>query len=166
MDTFGLGGADAEALSIDQWSARLFEDTVAAGADAKKAANWIQNDVGRLRGETDGHALDPQHLADLIHMVDAGEIGSSAARQVLPHVYESGRSPRSLVEELGLAQVSDSSELESIVTTVISQNPAPVADYRNGKLTAINFLKGQVMKASRGKANPNVAEELLKQHLS
>jgi aspartyl-tRNA(Asn)/glutamyl-tRNA(Gln) amidotransferase subunit B len=165
MSSFGLGAADAEALSIDQWSARLFEDTVGAGADAKKAANWIQNDVGRLRGETDGHALDPRYLADLIRMVDDGQIGISAARQVLPRVYELGRSPQSLVAELGLAQVSDSTELEAIVQQVLADNPAPVADYRSGKVTAINFLKGQVMKATRGKANPNVAEELLRRRL-
>jgi len=165
MTSFGLGAADAEALSIDQWSARLFEDTVAAGADAKKAANWIQNDVGRLRGDTDGHTLDAQHLADLIRMVDNGEIGISAARQVLPRVHESGRSPQALVTELGLTQVSDSSELEAIVQQVIADNPTPVADYRSGKLSAINFLKGQVMKATRGKANPGVAEDLLKKSL-
>jgi aspartyl-tRNA(Asn)/glutamyl-tRNA(Gln) amidotransferase subunit B len=166
MESFSLGRADATALSEDQWAAHLFEDTVAAGADAKKAANWIQNDVGRLRDDTsDGHQFDAKHLAELIRLVDDGVIGISAARQVLPQVFESGRSPRGLVEELGLAQVSDSSELDGIVRDVLEQNPAPVADYRSGKLTAMNFLKGQVMKASRGKANPAVAEELLKRHL-
>jgi aspartyl-tRNA(Asn)/glutamyl-tRNA(Gln) amidotransferase subunit B len=166
MEAFALGRADATALSEDQWAAHLFEDTVAAGADAKKAANWIQNDVSRLRDEaSDGHALDAAHLAELIRLVDDGVISISAARQVLPKVFESGRSPRGLVEELGLAQVSDSSELDAIVRDVLEQNPAPVADYRSGKLTAMNFLKGQVMKASRGKANPTVAEELLKRHL-
>ncbi|MBV8718632.1 MAG: Asp-tRNA(Asn)/Glu-tRNA(Gln) amidotransferase subunit GatB [Chloroflexi bacterium] len=165
--TFGLGTADASALSIDQWAARLFEDTVAAGADPKKAANWIQNDVSRLHDETssDGHTLDAAHLAELLRLVDDGVIGISAARQVLPSVYQSGRSPRTLVDELGLAQVSDSSALEASVREVLAANPAPVADYRSGKLTAINFLKGQVMKATRGKANPAVAEDLLKKLL-
>jgi aspartyl-tRNA(Asn)/glutamyl-tRNA(Gln) amidotransferase subunit B len=168
MQTFALGPADADALATDQWAARLFEDTVAAGADAKKAANWIQNDVNRLRGESaaDGHALDPTHLAELLRLVDDGVIGISAARQVLPSVYESGRSPRALVDELGLAQVSDTSALESAVREVLAANPAAVSDYHSGKLTAINFLKGQVMKATRGKANPTVAEDLLKQLLT
>jgi aspartyl-tRNA(Asn)/glutamyl-tRNA(Gln) amidotransferase subunit B len=166
METFGLGRVDAEALSVDQWAARLFEDTVAAGADAKKAANWIQNDVGRLREDTSvGHRFDASHLAELLRLVDDGVISISAARQVLPTVFESGRSPRTLVEELGLAQVSDTTALDAIVGEVIAANPAPVADYRSGKLTAINYLKGQVMKASRGKANPAVAEDLLKRHL-
>jgi aspartyl-tRNA(Asn)/glutamyl-tRNA(Gln) amidotransferase subunit B len=163
--TFGLGAYDAEALSADPWAARLFEDTVAAGADAKKAANWIQNDVARLRDASDGHVLEPAHLAELLRLVDDGVIGISAARQILPTVYASGRSPRTLVDEQGLAQVSDTAALEQTVREVLTANPAPVADYRSGKLTAINFLKGQVMKASRGKANPSVVEELLKELL-
>jgi aspartyl-tRNA(Asn)/glutamyl-tRNA(Gln) amidotransferase subunit B len=168
MAAFGLGAADAEALSGEQWASKLFEETVAAGADAKKAANWIQNDVARLRDESsgDGHNFDPHHLAELLRLVDDGVIGISAARQVLPTVYESGRAPRELVAELGLAQVSDTSELETVVREVLGANAAPVADYRSGKLTAINFLKGQVMKATRGKANPAVAEDLLKRLLS
>ncbi|HEX8969045.1 MAG TPA: Asp-tRNA(Asn)/Glu-tRNA(Gln) amidotransferase subunit GatB [Chloroflexota bacterium] len=163
---FGLGAYDAEALSSDQWAARLFEDTVAAGADAKKAANWIQNDVARVRGDSDGRALEPRHLAELIHLVDEGVIGISAARQLLPSVYDTGRSPRALVDEQGLAQVSDVSALEASVREVLAGNPAAVADYRAGKVSAINFLKGQVMKATRGKANQSVVEDLLRKALS
>jgi aspartyl-tRNA(Asn)/glutamyl-tRNA(Gln) amidotransferase subunit B len=166
MESFGLGAYDADALSTDQWAAHLFEETVQAGADAKKVANWVQNDVARLRGDTDGRVLAPSHLAELIRLVDDGVIGISAARQLLPSVYESGKSPRALVDELGLAQVSDSSALEQAVREVLQANPAAVADYKSGKLTVINFLKGQVMKATRGKANQGVAEDLLKRLLS
>jgi aspartyl-tRNA(Asn)/glutamyl-tRNA(Gln) amidotransferase subunit B len=167
MAAFGLGAYDAEQLSTDLGSAELFEATVSAGADAKKAANWIQNDVARLRADSaaNGH-LEPGHLAELIGLVDAGRIGISAARQVLPEVLRTGKSPAVLVEELGLAQVSDTAALEEAVRGAIEANPAAVADYRAGKATAINFLKGQVMKATRGKANPAVAEDLLRQHLS
>ncbi len=119
-----------------------------------------------MRGESDGHALDAGHLAELLRLVDDGVIGISSARQLLPSIYASGRSPSSLVEEQGLVQVSDTSALERTVREVLAANPAPVADYRSGKLTAINFLKGQVMKASRGKANPAVVESLLTQLLS
>ena len=164
MQAFGLGAYDADALATDLWAARLFEDTVSAGADAKKAANWIQNDVARLRGALDP-PLDPSHLAELIHLVDDGVIGISAARQVLPSVCDSGKAPSVLINELGLAQVSDSAALEAAVRTVIDASPTAVADYKAGKLTAINFLKGQVMKATRGKANPATAEELLRRLL-
>jgi aspartyl-tRNA(Asn)/glutamyl-tRNA(Gln) amidotransferase subunit B len=161
--SFGLGAYDAEQLSTDLAHAALFEETVAAGADPKKAANWIQNDVARLTG--DGH-LSAVHLAELIALVDRGTVGSSTARQqVLPEVASSGKAPTIVVEELGLAQVSDTGELEAAVRSAIDANPAAVADYRAGKVTAINFLKGQVMKATRGKANPAVAEDILRQQL-
>jgi aspartyl-tRNA(Asn)/glutamyl-tRNA(Gln) amidotransferase subunit B len=130
------------------------------------AANWIQNDVARLRGDADGHTLDPHHLADLLRMVDQGEIGNSAARQVLPAVYESGRPPREVVAEMGLGLVSDTAELEAIVRQVLEDNPEPVADYRSGKLAAINRLKGKAMQASGGKANHAVVEDLLKNLLN
>jgi aspartyl-tRNA(Asn)/glutamyl-tRNA(Gln) amidotransferase subunit B len=168
MQAFGLSAYDAEALSTDGAAAQLFEATLAAGADPKKAANWIQNDVSRLPADTDGHGrtLDAGHLAELIRLVDDGVIGISAARQLLPAVYETGRPPHDLVEEQGLAQVSDSSALEEAVKSALAANPAAVADYKAGKETAINFLKGQVMKQTRGKANPSVAETLLRQLLS
>jgi len=161
-DAFGLGAYDAEQLSIDQHAAVLFEETVAAGADPKKAANWIENDVSRL---PENGPLNPRHLAELIALVDKGTIGSSTARQVLPEAFRTGKSPATLVAEQGLAQVSDTAELEQAAQTAIEANPAAVADYRAGKTTAINFLKGQVMKATRGKANPSVAEELLRKLL-
>ena len=161
MESFGLGAYDADGLSTDLWAARLFEQAATAGADPKKAANWIQNDVARLRGDSEP-SLSPGHLAELIRLVDDGLIGISAARQLLPTMCETGKTPRALVDELGLAQVSDSSALEAAVRAAIDANPSAVADYRSGKATAINFLKGQVMKTTRGKANPATAEQLLK----
>jgi len=161
MEAFGLGTYDAELLSTDLWAARLFEQTATAGADPKKAANWIQNDVARLRADSDP-PLSPNNLAELIRLVDDGVIGISAARQLLATVCETGKTPRVLVDELGLGQVSDSSALEAAVRAAIDANPSAVADYRSGKATAINFLKGQVMKTTRGKANPAIAEDLLK----
>src|SRR5262245_48698890 len=136
IDAFGLGAYDAEVLSTDSVAGHLFEETVRAGADAKKAANWIQNDVARLE-PSNGNVLAPAHLAELIRLVDDGVIGISAARQVLPDVYRTGRAPGSLIEELGLAQVSDSAALEATVREVIEANPAAVGDYQSGKLAAL-----------------------------
>ena len=167
MVSFGLGPYDAEALSTDGVISGLFEETVRAGADAKKAANWIQNDVSRLRdSHANGHVLEPKHLAELIRLVDDGVIGISAARQVLPEVYRTGKSPRGLIDEMGLAQVSDNAALEEAARTAIEANPAAVADYTSGKDSAINFLKGQVMKATRGKANPQIVEKVLRKLLA
>jgi aspartyl-tRNA(Asn)/glutamyl-tRNA(Gln) amidotransferase subunit B len=165
MQSFGLNAYDAELLSVDSGTAEFFEAAIAAGADAKKAANWIQNDLARLRSEHEGQ-LTPKHLAELIALIDAGTVNVSSARQVFEASFQTGKSPRALVEELGLAQVSDAGALEDAAKTAIQANPAAVADYKAGKETAINFLKGQVMRATRGKANPAVAEDLLRKYLA
>jgi aspartyl-tRNA(Asn)/glutamyl-tRNA(Gln) amidotransferase subunit B len=158
----GLSAYDAELLATDAATATFFDAVVAEGADAKKAANWVLNDLARLRadGETDGQ-LTPAYLAELIKLVDVGTVSSSAAKQVLEASYRGGKQPSALVDELGLGQVSDTTALEAAVREVLAAQPAAVADYRAGKTGAINFLKGQVMKATRGKANPAVAEALL-----
>jgi aspartyl-tRNA(Asn)/glutamyl-tRNA(Gln) amidotransferase subunit B len=165
MQSYGLSTYDAELLSVDSSTAEFFEATIAVGADAKKAANWIQNDLARLRSDHEGQ-LTPAHLAELIALVDSGAVNVSAARQVLEAAFNTGKSPRALVDEMGLAQVSDAGALEEAVKAAIEANPAAVADYKAGKATAINFLKGQVMRATRGKANPAVAEDLLRKHLA
>jgi aspartyl-tRNA(Asn)/glutamyl-tRNA(Gln) amidotransferase subunit B len=167
MQTFALSAYDAEALSTDGVAAQLFEATVRAGADPKKVANWIQNDVSRLPAEDGGgHTLQPEHLAEIIRLVDDGVIGMSAARQVLPEVHRTGKSPRGLIDALGLAQVSDVSALEAAARAAIAANPAAVADYKSGKVAAIFYIKGQLMKAMAGKANQAVAEELLRKLLA
>jgi aspartyl-tRNA(Asn)/glutamyl-tRNA(Gln) amidotransferase subunit B len=98
--------------------------------------------------------------------VDSGVLNSTSSKQVLPLVLAQDRSPEEIVNDLGLAQVSDTAELEKAVREAIASNQPAVADFHAGKTTAINFLKGQVMKATRGKANPAVAEDLLKRFLA
>jgi len=168
MNTFALSAYDAAALSTDGVAAQLFEDTVRLGADPKKAVNWIQNDVSKLRAEStdDGLTLQPEHLAELIALVDEGVVGISMAKQLLPEVYRLGTRPRMLIDQRGLAQVSDGTALELSVQAVIDASPAAVADFKSGKAAAIFYLKGQVMKATSGKANPAVAEELLRKLLA
>jgi len=167
QSAFGLGVGDAEALALDPATAGYYETTIAAGADPKKAANWIQNDLGRLRAESgeDGR-LEPRQLAELIELVNTGAINSSTAKAVLEAAFRSGKDPRTLVDEMGVGQISDGSALEAAVAAAIAANPAAVADYRSGKTGTINFLKGQVMKATRGKANPAVVEDLLRRELT
>lgn len=163
---YGLSLYDAELLSIDVSTARFFDATVAAGADAKRAANWIINDLARLRGESaeEGQLL-PDHLAQIITLVDSGTVNGTSARQVMEAAFRTGKEPKVLVEELGVGQVSDEAALEAAAAQVLAANPAAVADFRAGKDTAINFLKGQVMKVTRGKANPAIAEALLRKQL-
>jgi aspartyl-tRNA(Asn)/glutamyl-tRNA(Gln) amidotransferase subunit B len=116
--------------------------------------------------ETGGSVADVKFeasaIGELVGLIEGGQINSKIAQDVFVKMFESGKSPAAIVEEKGLSQVSDSGELEAFCNEAIEANPGPAEDFRNGKETALNFLKGQVMKASRGKANPQMVGELLK----
>jgi aspartyl-tRNA(Asn)/glutamyl-tRNA(Gln) amidotransferase subunit B len=107
----------------------------------------------------------PEALLELVNLVDAKTISSSTAQQVFSEMYETGKSPEAIVKEKGLAQVSDTGAIEKFCDEAIAANPNSVADYQNGKVAALNFLKGQVMKLSKGKANPNLVGEILEKKL-
>ena len=144
----------------------LFERTLALYPDPRKVGNWIQTELFRLRNESGdeegaGALPPPEHLADLLKLVDAGTINQTAAKQVFEEMYRSGRAPAEVVEALGLTQVSDADELTRIVDEVIAANPKPVADYKGGKVSAAGRLVGEVMKATRGRANPGVVKDVL-----
>jgi aspartyl-tRNA(Asn)/glutamyl-tRNA(Gln) amidotransferase subunit B len=144
----------------------LFERTLALYPDPRKVGNWIQTELFRLRNESGdeegaGALPSPEHLADLLKLVDAGTINQTAAKQVFEEMYRSGRAPGEVVEALGLTQVSDADELTRIVDEVIAANPKPVADYKGGKVSAAGRLVGEVMKATRGRANPGVVKDVL-----
>jgi len=144
----------------------LFERTLALYPDPRKVGNWIQTELFRLQkesGDEEGATAlpAPEHLADLLKLVDSGTINQTAAKQVFEEMYRSGRAPGAVVESLGLTQVSDADELTRIVDEVIAANPKPVADYKGGKVSAASRLVGEVMKATRGRANPGVVKDLL-----
>ncbi len=107
----------------------------------------------------------PDCILDIIELVESRKISSSIAQQVFGEMFASGESPAAIVEKKGLAQVSDTAAIEGFCDHVIAANPGPVADYMAGKAAALNFLKGQVMKLSKGKANPNLAGEILERKL-
>jgi len=169
----GLSFYDAETLSQDQELAEFFDAVVAAGGDdpalAKKASSWIQTDVLRLMNEdrvSIGRSrLRPEALLAIIRAVDEGAVNRLKARDVLDEVFRSGADPQQVIRERGLAQVSDDSSLRSIVDRVIAANPQAVADYRKGKAQASAFLMGQAMRESRGKANPKLLLDLIRQAL-
>jgi aspartyl-tRNA(Asn)/glutamyl-tRNA(Gln) amidotransferase subunit B len=169
MADYGLSRYDAGVLVEDRAVADYFEATVAAAggrASAKAIANWLTSEVFRLLREAGVAITDapvrPQDLADLVALTTAGTISQSAAKQVLGVMWQTGRAPAAVVEELGLQQVSDRDQLAVVVQRVIEENSDAVASFRAGKETAIRFLMGQVMKASRGKANPHLVEQLLR----
>src|SRR5215212_698590 len=144
----------------------FFERTLALYPDPRKVGNWIQTELFRLQKESGdeegaGRLPSPEHLAELLRLVDSGTINQTAAKQVFEEMYRDGKAPSAVVEALGLTQVSDADELTRVIDEVIAANPKPVADYKGGKASAAGRLVGEVMKATRGRANPGVVKDLL-----
>ena len=169
---YGLGRYDASVLVEDQAVADYFERAVNAAGDTlypKLIANWVTGELFRLMNEADVTITDvkvsPENLVALIEMVNSGVINQSAAKKTFGVMWETGRPPQEIVEEQGLKQVSDASQLMEIVDQVIAHNPDAVARFKAGKETTIRFLIGQVMKATRGKANPQMVEPLLREQM-
>lgn len=162
---YGLNEYDADVLTASKAMADYFESTVKAGADAKPAANWIQVALLALLGDREDPFADcpisPESLAELLGLIADGTISGTIAKEVLPEMLESGDGAKAIVERKGLMQISDTSAIEAIVNEVIEANPGPVEELRGGKGKAKGFLVGQVMKASQGKANPKLVNELL-----
>ena len=169
MRDFGLGAYDAGQLTSALATSEFFEAVVALYPKPKVVANWIQGELFRMARERDAEidatGVSPQHLAELLTLVEDGTVSHATGKQLLEEVAASGRSPRSLVADKGLAQISDTGELEQAVSQAIAANSQAVADYRAGKPQAMGFLTGQVMKATRGKANPGLVNQILKRQL-
>ncbi len=167
----GISDYDADVLvRLIPGAGDFFEAAVAAGAAAKTASNWIQGEVRRKLKEVGSDSVAdvpfaPAALAELTELVDSQVISSSAAKDVFEAMWASGQPARAIVEAKGLAQIGDTAALEAIVDAVVAAHPDPVAQYRAGKVQTFGFLVGQVMKASKGKANPAVASDILKGRL-
>jgi aspartyl-tRNA(Asn)/glutamyl-tRNA(Gln) amidotransferase subunit B len=166
---YALPEYDANLLTQNRHLADYFEETARASQNPKAASNWIMGELLRTlkeRGITiDQVPLTPDALAGLIRLVDRGTISSTVAKDVFAKMYESGRSADEIVQSEGLAQIGDEDALAGIVREAIAANPDAVAQFRKGRNNAFGFLVGHVMKASKGKANPKVVNELLKREL-
>jgi aspartyl-tRNA(Asn)/glutamyl-tRNA(Gln) amidotransferase subunit B len=167
---FGLPAYDAGVLAAERDVADWFEAAAAHADNVKAVSNWVMTDVRRelsARGLTlDRIGLQPEDLAALIRMVDAGTININAAREVFAELFERGGDPARMVREKGLAQVSDAGALEDLAAKAIDDNPKSVEDFRGGKEAALQYLMGQVMRMSRGKANPQAVREILRRRLT
>jgi aspartyl-tRNA(Asn)/glutamyl-tRNA(Gln) amidotransferase subunit B len=168
---YGVSRYDAVQLTTSRATADYFEEA-AHGFDAERArvvSGFIVNDLARLLSDS-GTAIEESKLTaaklrEMVELVSSGTINRGIARSILPDLFETGRSPRELVEERGLAVVRDESALEEAVNQVITANPQPVSDYLGGKEAAIGRLVGAVMKATGGQADANTAREVLKRKL-
>lgn len=169
VDDFKLKDYDAKVLLQTKESSDFFDKTVAAGADPQLAANWMNTQVnGYLndnRVELADIKLTPENLAAMISLIKDGTISSKIAKKVFAETIANGTDPKKFVEDQGMVQLSDTSVLEPMVKEVVDNNPQSVEDFKNGKDRAIGFLVGQIMKQTRGKANPKVINQLLNQEL-
>ncbi len=169
MREYQLPATDAQTFVWDRPLGEYFETLARKTPNPKAAANWVINNLRAKLGETNLALADlkfaPERMAELIALVDDKKISTSAAQQVFGEMFDSGEAPAAIVEKRGLAQVSDSGAIEAFCDQAIAANPGPAADYKAGKVAALNFLKGQVMKLSKGKANPGVVGEILERKL-
>lgn len=167
---YGLPSYDAEVITSSKKLADLFEESLEYTKDYKAISNWI---MGDLLGYLNSNNLEPSDvkmtgkgLGEMIGLIEKGTISSKIAKTVFKEMLESGKDPAAIVEEKGLVQISDEGALQSIVDQVIASHPQSVEDYRNGKEKAIGFLVGQVMKETKGKANPGMVNKLIKDTLN
>jgi aspartyl-tRNA(Asn)/glutamyl-tRNA(Gln) amidotransferase subunit B len=166
---YGLRDYDAGVLTATRTLADYYETAARVSADPKTAANWVMGDLaGALKAEGKDIADSPisaTNLGDLVRLISTGELSGKLAKEVFPKMFETGDTPAVIVEREGLKQISDSGALEHAVEEAIAQNPKQVDQYRGGKTTVMNFLVGQVMRATRGQANVTTVTEIFKRKL-
>ncbi|MEK4149819.1 Asp-tRNA(Asn)/Glu-tRNA(Gln) amidotransferase subunit GatB [Robertmurraya sp. FSL W8-0741] len=169
VEELGLPPYDAGVLTMTKEMADLFEATVAAGADAKQASNWLMGELSAYlnaeQKELADIALTAEGLAGMIKLIENGTISSKIAKTVFKELIENGGDPEQIVKDKGLVQISDEGELLKVVTEVLDKNPQSIEDFKNGKNKAIGFLVGQLMKATKGQANPQIVNKLLQQEI-
>ncbi|MCB6415965.1 Asp-tRNA(Asn)/Glu-tRNA(Gln) amidotransferase subunit GatB [Dorea acetigenes] len=167
---FDIPQYDAEIITGTKKLADIFEATTAICKKPKKVSNWLMVETLRLLKEHDMEAEDirfsPENLAKLIELADAGTINSSVAKEVFEKIFTEDVDPEQYVEEKGLKTVNDTGALQAVVEKIIADNPQAAADYRGGKEKALGALVGQTMKAMKGKANPGMVNQMLRELLS
>ncbi len=166
---YGLREYDAQVLTATRETGDYFEEAAKLSGDGRASANWVAGDLmGLLKaaGKTISDSpISARHLGELVQLINKGELSGKLAKEILPKMFATGDAPSVIVEREGLTQISDSSALENLAEEVIKGNPKQVEQYKGGKTTVLGFLVGQVMKASRGQANPAAVNEILKRRL-
>jgi aspartyl-tRNA(Asn)/glutamyl-tRNA(Gln) amidotransferase subunit B len=166
---YGLGFADSTQLVAEKDLADFFEEAADVSGNPKATANWILSELMRelnAAGKTASESpVSAVGLGQLVKVIDSGKISGKQGKEVLIEMFSTGKSAADVIQEQGLEQVSDKGEIEKIVDGIMESNPKQVAGYRGGNQKLLGFFVGQVMKASQGKANPQVVNEVLKEKL-
>ncbi len=169
VEQYQVSPYDASVLANDLDLARYFEAAVKGAKKPKNVANWILNDLQNAlstAGKTINDCpIPPEALDDLVDLVDSGKISGKQGKDVFGEMFASGMGAAAIVREKGIEQLSDASVIDELCDQVIAANPKPAADFKAGHVASLNFLKGQVMKLSKGKANPQLAGEILERKL-
>jgi aspartyl-tRNA(Asn)/glutamyl-tRNA(Gln) amidotransferase subunit B len=164
VEAYGLREYDARVLTAAPAIGDYFEKAAAVSGDPRMTANWVTGDLmGAPRGF---ERITPQATGTLVRKINAGEISGKMAKDIFAKMLETGQSPEEIIEREGLRQISDTGALGKIVDEVIAANPRQLEQYKSGKTAVLGFFVGQVMKASKGQANPAAVNELLRTKLS
>ena len=170
MKNQGLSAYDAEIITSTRPMADYYDALIAAGVEAKAAANWL---MGEVLKHLNACSLDirncpvsPANLAEMIALIEKGTISGKIAKSVFESMWTEGKTAGVIIKEQGLVQMSDEGELGGIVEAVIAANPQSVADFKAGKEKAIGFLVGQIMRQTKGRANPELVNRILKEKLA
>lgn len=166
---YDLSSYDAGIITSSRATADYFDQTVKTGVDAKAVANWLMGDVAKHLNtsglEIKDCPVSPEKLAGLLKLLDKGTISGKIAKTVFEEMWSSGKEAETVVKEKGLVQISDEGAIVAIVDTVIAANPKSIEDYKAGKEKALGFLVGQIMKQTKGRANPEMVNKLLKERM-
>ena len=165
INKYGISSYDAGVLVKEKAISDFFEETINLGADAKSASNWVTTNLlghlNKMELTINEAKLTPEHLAELIKMVEDKEISSQQAKGVFTESLETGKSPKQIAADKGLKQITDTGEITKIVNEVLDENPNIIEQYKSGKIAMVNYLVGQVMKKTGGKANPGLARDIM-----
>jgi aspartyl-tRNA(Asn)/glutamyl-tRNA(Gln) amidotransferase subunit B len=170
VDQYQVSPYDAAVLADDLELAKYFEAAAKGARKPKNVANWILNDLrnalNAARKELAECPIPPQALDELVNLIDSGKISGKQGKQVFAEMFAIARSAAAIVKERGIEQLSEVNAIEAFCDEVIARNPKPVADFKAGNVASLNFLKGQVIKLSKGKANPQMVGEILERKLN
>ncbi|MUK88421.1 Asp-tRNA(Asn)/Glu-tRNA(Gln) amidotransferase subunit GatB [Ornithinibacillus sp. L9] len=169
IDDLGLPAYDAAVLTSSKEMSDFFEESIKNGADMKQASNWLMGEVSGYMNkhykELSDLALTPEALGKMIKLIEDGTISSKIAKKVFAELVEKGGDPEQIVKDKGLVQISDEGQLKEIIGKILDDNEQSIIDYKNGKGRALGFLVGQVMKATKGQANPPMVNKILKEEM-
>lgn len=166
---YGVTEYDAMVLTLSKELSQFFDKSAKLSTDGKAVANWLMGDISKLMNEdqikADKLKFKPIDLSKLVDFIGKGEISSAAGKKVVEEMYKTGEEPGAIIEKLGLKQVSDEGAIREAVIKALEENPKVLEDYRNGKTKIVGFAVGLVMKATKGKANPQIINKLVQEEL-